>query len=142
MREAIGMPLSISGAFLHPPFWNAILSYGNFSVVYESGINSVPVFDAHIEVYTDRKIVRVDYDTPYIRGLPVTMTVRENVGERRESVYQERKVRKTYEDPYTLEMREWYECVVNGKEIKTSVRDAREDLDLFKMIMLAGTEGR
>jgi predicted dehydrogenase len=142
MRELLGMPKSIVGAYLGFPYWNVIFEYPDFSVVYESGLNSVPVFDAHIEIYTNDKIVRVNYDTPYVKGLPVTMTIRENIGgsEAKEAVLQERQIRKTYEDPYTLEMLEWYDCVVNGKTIKTTASDAREDLDLFKMIIQAGSK--
>lgn len=135
MREAIGMPETVIGADLRWPIWSALLKYENFSVVYESGINSVPVFDAHIEIYTDSKIVRVNYDTPYIKGLPTTMTIREKVGG--SDAYQERIVRPTYEDSYTVEFREWHECITRGKKLKTSIADARQDLDIFKMLMQA-----
>jgi len=142
MRELLGMPISVIGAYMGFPYWNATFEYPGFSVVYESGLNSVPVFDAHIEIYTNEKIVRVNYDTPYIKGLPVTMTIRENIGgsEGKDAVLQERQIRKTYEDPYTLEMCDWYDCVVNGKKIKTTPLDAREDLDLFKMMMRAASK--
>ena len=59
---------------------------------------SIPRFDAHIEVYSKHKQVTVQYDSPYVKGLPVTMTIKENVN----GSYSERLVRKTYEDPYTL----------------------------------------
>ena len=64
MREAIGMPKSVLGARLQWPIWSALLDYDTFSVSYESGINGVPTFDAHIEIYTENKVVRVNYDTP------------------------------------------------------------------------------
>ena len=135
MREAIGMPQSVIGADLRQPIWSAMLRYEGFTVVYESGINSVPVFDAHIEIYTDSKIVRVNYDTPYVKGLPTTITVREKV--EGTDAYQERYLRPTYEDSYTIEFREWYECITKGKDPKTTIVDARQDLDIFKMLMQA-----
>jgi len=142
MREIIGMPQSVLGASLgFPGIWSVLFQYDRFSVTYESGINNVPVFDANIEVYGADKIVRVDYDTPYVKGLPVTMTIREKVEGRvgsGSSGYQERKVRRTYEDPYTLEMFELYDCVVKGKPPKTSAEDAKNDVELFKMILRAG----
>lgn len=113
---------------------SAMLQYPTFSVTYESGIDNVPRFDAHIEVYSMMKSVRVVYDTPYIKGLPVTMIIRENV----DGVYKESMVRRTYEDPYTLEMKELYEMVVNSKEVKTTAKDAKMDLKIFQMIMKAG----
>ncbi|KAF7866792.1 hypothetical protein EAF04_005634 [Stromatinia cepivora] len=133
MREILGgMPQKVLGSSLGLPFWTVLFQYDGFAVTYESGVNNVPIFDAHIEVYSEDKIVRVNYDTPYVKGLPVTMTIRERIGE---SGYQERTVRKTYEDPYTLEFLEFHDCAVKGKTPKTSVKDARKDLDLFKMIM-------
>ncbi|PQE33759.1 myo-inositol 2-dehydrogenase protein [Rutstroemia sp. NJR-2017a WRK4] len=131
MREILGMPQKVLGSSLGMPFWTVLFQFDGFAVTYESGLNNVPVFDAHIEVYSEEKIVRINYDSPYVKGLPVTMTIRERVG----TGYQERTVRKTYEDPYTLEFLNFYDCVVNGKTPKTSVNDARFDLDIFKMIM-------
>ena len=137
MREVLGMPQSVLGASLGFPFWTALLKYPNFAVTYESGIDENPRFDAHIEVYSLKKSVRVQYDTPFIRGLPVTMHIHENVG----GAYRETMVRRTYEDPYTLELKELYEMVVNGVQPKTTAADAREDLKIFQMIMRAGKSG-
>ncbi|KAH8889419.1 oxidoreductase family protein [Thozetella sp. PMI_491] len=135
MREIIGMPKSVTGANLMLPtsgMFSVLFRYENFGVTYESGLSGVPDFDAHIEVYSPTKIVRVQIDNPYIKGLPVTMTVRELVGE---GGFQERKVRTTFEDPYTLEMLHFYECVTEGKTPKTSALDARNDVELFRMIL-------
>jgi predicted dehydrogenase len=142
MREIIGIPKSVLGASLGlPGIYSALFQYNGFAVTFESGINNVPIFDAHIEVYSEDKIVRVDFDSPYVKGLPVTMTIREKVSSRPGADtfgYQERTVRRTYEDPYTLEMLEFYECVVHGKPIKTSAEDAKNELELYRMILRAG----
>lgn len=138
MREIIGAPQSVAGAVLtFPGIFSVLFQYDGFPVTYECGLSSVPQFDAHIEVYSPGKIVRVNYDTPYVKGLPVTMTVREKVGE---TGFQERTVRKTYEDPYTLEFLELYDCVVHNKVVKTSAADARKDVELFQMILRAGAD--
>lgn len=138
MREIIGIPRSVAGAVLtFPGIFGVLFQYDGFPVTYESGLNNVPQFDAHIEVYSPDKIVRVDYDTPYVKGLPVTMTVREKIDD---GGFQERKIRKTYKDAYTLELIEFYDCAVDGKSPKTSVADARNDLELFKMILRAGSD--
>jgi hypothetical protein len=81
MRELLGMPTSVLGASLQAgsPIWSVLFQYPSFPVTYESGINNVPIFDAHIEIYSQEKIVRVNYDTPYVKGLPVTMTIRERI---------------------------------------------------------------
>ena len=76
----------------------------------------------------------MQYDTPYIKGVPVTMTIRENV----DGAYHERLIRKTYEDPYTLEYKELYALVTEQKPVKTTAEDAALDLKIFQMIMQAG----
>ncbi|PSN72615.1 NAD(P)-binding protein [Corynespora cassiicola Philippines] len=142
MREIIGMPKRVLGASLGlPGIYTVLFEYEGFAVTFESGFNSVPTFDAHIEVYSEEKIVRVNYDTPFVKGLPVSMTVREKVAGREGQEtfgFQERTVRRTYEDPFTLEMLEFYDCVVNGKKVKTSAEDSIQDLDLWKMVLQAG----
>ncbi|SPJ71026.1 uncharacterized protein FTOL_00754 [Fusarium torulosum] len=131
MREALGMPQKVIGASLGYPFWNVLFKYENYAVLYESGLDNVPRFDAHLEVYSSNKTVRVQYDTPYVKGLPVTMHVAENA----DGVYKESTIRKSYEDPYTQEMKAFWEMVVEGKAAKTTVQDAMQDLELFAMAM-------
>ena len=63
LRETLGVPESISGVSMNGMFCSAIFSYRDqenraFAVTYESGIDSVPVFDAHLAVYGEKK--RVD----------------------------------------------------------------------------------
>lgn len=67
----------------------------------------------------------------------MTLTIREDMdgtGALRETVE-----RRTYEDPYTLEMRELYALAAEGKPVKTTAEDAAQDLKIFQMIMKAGT---
>ena len=64
------------------------------------------------------------------------MTVREDddgSGALRETV-----TRRTYEDPYTLELRELYALATEGKPVKTTVEDAAQDLKISQMILRAG----
>jgi predicted dehydrogenase len=138
MREIVGMPQSVAGAVLtFPGIFAVLFQYDGFPVTYESGFTGVPEFDANIEVYSSDKIIRVNYDTPYVKGLPVTMTVREKVGE---AGWQERTIRKTYEDPYTLQFLELYNCVAESRAPKTGAADAKKDVELFQMILRAGAE--
>ena len=70
MREALGgLPESVAGVSVNEPFYSAIFNYKNrdrspFAVTYESGIDLVPRFDAHLAVYGERKTVSIQYDTP------------------------------------------------------------------------------
>ncbi|CZR68713.1 uncharacterized protein PAC_18612 [Phialocephala subalpina] len=134
MREALGMPTSVKGVSYNFPFWNVLFQYPGFAVSYESGMDQVPRFDAHIEIYSAKKTVRVQYDTPYVKGLPTTLHICENV----DGAYKESMIRRTYEDAYTLEIMELYKMIVEGKQIKTTAADAKKDLEIFGMIMKAG----
>lgn len=117
---------------------SALFKYPGFAVSYESGWDEIPRFDASIEVFGRTKTVKICYDTPYVKGLPTTMVVRQ-LGPNGE--YIESTVRKTYEDPFTLEMKELYEAVVNeNKIIKTTATDAVADIKIFQMIMKTGYE--
>lgn len=132
MREALGMPLACTGVSMHPPFFTATFEYETFAVSYESGIDSVPRFDAHVQVYGAEKTVKLQYDTPYVKGLPVRVVVDERAPG---GGAQTREVLATYEDAYTSELRELHECLVEGREIKTSVSDAILDLEIFQMVL-------
>lgn len=64
MRETLGFPESVAGVSVNEPFYSAILAYRNkdgspYSVTYESGIDEVPVFDAHLSVYGAKKRVTI-----------------------------------------------------------------------------------
>lgn len=76
----------------------------------------------------------MQYDSPYIKGLPVSL----HIAETSDSAYKETTILKTYEDPYTLELKEFYAAVVEGKNIQTTAKDARKDLEIIGMIMKSG----
>ena len=54
-----------------------------------------------------------------------------------EGSYRESITRRTYEDPFALELKAVYEWVVDGKTPKTTPIDARLDLELLGMLMKA-----
>jgi predicted dehydrogenase len=132
MREILGMPLRCTGVSVHPPFFTATFEYDGYAVSYETGIDAVPRFDAHVQIYGSDRTIKLEYDTPYIKGLPVKVTVDEAA---KSGGYQRREIISTYEDAYTSELRELHECLVAGKAIKTTVEDATKDLEIFQMIL-------
>jgi predicted dehydrogenase len=136
MREALGFPESVAGVSVNHPFYSAIFNYKNktgerFSVTYESGIDAVPRFDAHLTVYGETKTVSIQYDTPYVKGLPIKVRVDELVNGEATT----REILTSYEDPYTMELKEMHECFTKGREIKTSVEDAISDIKLWTMML-------
>ncbi|KAE8552935.1 hypothetical protein EYB25_004314 [Talaromyces marneffei] len=137
MREALGgvSPQSIAGVSVNDPFYSAIFTFPsssaageNFSVTYESGIDTIPDFDAHLAIYGSNKRVSIQYDSPYVKGLPIKVRV-EEVNEYGEK--QVKEILSSYEDAYTAELTEMYECFLNGRPIKTSTEDAMNDLRLY-----------
>lgn len=136
MRETLGFPEKVAGVSVNHPFYSAIFDYkdkgGNsFSCTYESGIDGVPRFDSHLTVYGENKTVSIQYDTPYIKGLPIKVKVDELVDG--EAVTRE--ILTSFEDAYTTEMKEMYDCFVKGKPVKTSAEDSMMDLRLWTMML-------
>lgn len=111
-----------------------MFQYPEFVVAYESGVDQVARFDASIEIFGDAKTVKVCIDTPFVKGLPTTMIVKETLPD---GSYRESTTRRTYEDSFTLELQEVYQWVVEGKTPKTSPTDARQDLEVLGMPMKA-----
>ena len=133
MRELLGMPRRVIAARQCSSFLTALFEYESFTVTFETGIDHNRRFDAHIQVYGETKEIRVQYDTPYIRHLPTQLFLTETQGE----VLEERVIRPTFTDPYTLELLHFYEVVTHNVQPKTSAEDFLYDLDLFDMIMHA-----
>jgi predicted dehydrogenase len=133
MRELIGIPRRVlfasqwrQGNYLH-----VVMDYGDFQAVLETGVDDQVRFDAHIEVYGAAASLRVQYDTPYIRHLPTTLTVSSTEG----TSYRIEEVRPTYADPYTTELKALHDVIVNGGEITTTAEDFTHDLRLFRDII-------
>src|SRR6266487_1418846 len=133
MRELLGMPKRVIAARQWGSFLTALFEYENFTVSFETGIDHNRRFDAHLTVYSETKEIRVQYDTPYIRQLPTRLFLTETQGD----AYEEREVRPTFTDPYTIELLHFHEIVSHNTRPKTSAEDFLYDLDLFEMIINA-----
>ncbi|KAF9888252.1 hypothetical protein FE257_008821 [Aspergillus nanangensis] len=136
MRETLGVPEKVVGVSVHDPFYSAIMTFRNadrstYSTTYESGVDGVSVFDAHIAVYGANKRVTIKYDSPYVKGLPIYVEVDET---NEDGEVQRRTMLSSYEDAYTAELQEVYEAFTTGKKIKTSVADAKQDLEIYDMM--------
>ena len=136
MREALGFPESVGGVSANEPFYSAIFNYKNrsgepFAVTYESGIDFVPRFDANLAVYGEKKTVSIQYNTPYVKGLPIVVKVDE-LNEAGEAT--SREILSSFEDAYSVELKEMHNCFVEGKPIKTTAADAAQDLELFDLM--------
>ena len=133
MRELLGMPKGVIAARQWGVFLTALFDYESFTVTFETGIDRNRRFDAHITVYGESKEIRVQYDTPYIRQLPTRLFINETQGE----AFEEREIRPTFTDPYTVELLHFYEVATHHVQPKTTAEDFLHDLDLFDMIINA-----
>lgn len=133
MRELIGVPKRVVSAvqWNRGTYISAIFEYDGFFTTFETGVDKQRRFDAHLEVYSPTKSLRVQYDTPYIRHLPTNLHITETVDEE----FHQTIVRPTLKDPYTHELEYLHDVVTKGIKPKTSMEDYKEDLKLFKQII-------
>jgi predicted dehydrogenase len=139
MRDTLGAPDTISTISVNDPFYSAIFHYTDtaargghpFTLVYETGTDSVPRCDAHLAIYGRTKAVSIYYELPYARGQLLRVVVEEmdEQGElrRTESV-------SSWEEGYREELRALYAFLVEGKPAKTTAVDGLQDLKLFRMM--------
>jgi predicted dehydrogenase len=130
MRELLGMPKKVlfaaqrgGGLYLAAAF-----DYGPYVCQFETGIDGIPRFDAHLEVYGNQKVVRIQYDTPYVRNLPIRLFVTEDNGSGGVTNVDSHPV---WGDPFVAEWKAFYENVTQSKAPKTNPADFAQDLELF-----------
>jgi predicted dehydrogenase len=130
MRELLGMPHKVLFAAerFEGGYMAAVFDYGSYVCQFETGIDAIPRFDGHLEVYGNERVVRIQYDTPYVRNLPIRLIVTERNGrggvERVDS-------HPTWGDPFVAEWNALYENIIGNKEPKTGPADFLQDLELF-----------
>ena len=130
MRELLGRPRGVTSATLghEGHYVAATLDYGSYACHFETGVDEIPRFDAHIEVFGDKRVLRIQYDTPYVRNLPVRLTLLEANG--RGGVV-ERHIHPEWGDPFVHEWRAFAQHVRERSEPAASAADYRNDLELF-----------
>jgi predicted dehydrogenase len=136
MRELLGMPQRVLYAAQRNGglTMSAAFDYGDFVCQFETGIDSIPRFDAALEVYGEQRMLRVEYNTPYVRNLPIKLVVTEANG--RGGVV-ERVEQPEWGDPFVAEWEAFYDNITQGRAPKTSPADFRHDLELFQMMIAA-----
>jgi predicted dehydrogenase len=134
MRELIGMPKGVLYAAFRGRGWfySAAFDYGDFICTFETGIDTIARVEAYVEVNMRGRTVRVDYDTPYVRHLPARLTVTEPNTKHGVTVSQGHATRG---DAFVVEWRRLHDAITQGLMPKTSIADARQDLELFADMM-------
>jgi predicted dehydrogenase len=131
MRELLGMPKRVLYAAQRQGgrYLTAAFDYGDYVCQFETGIDSIPRFDAHLEVYGEQRVLRVQYDTPYVRNLPIRLSIAEANGL---GGLVERSEHPAWGDAFVAEWRAFHTNVAEGRQSKTSPADFRKDLELFR----------
>ena len=138
MREMLGMPQRILYASQRcgGRYQTAAFDYGDFICQFSTGVDNIPRFDTYLQVYGDDRVIRVDYDTPFVRNLPTTLSVTETtdgMNKRHTATHP------GWGDAFTEEWRAFHQNVLSGQQAKSSPQDFRNDLVLFRdMIRLMG----
>ena len=78
---------------------------------------------------TKERMLRVQYNTPYVRNLPIRLTVIEANGTGGAIESEESPV---WGDAFVSEWRAFYDNVMEKRAPKTSPSDFRQDLELFR----------
>lgn len=134
MRELLGPPKGVLHASQRAGgrYITASFDFGDFVCDFATGVDRLPRFDTFIEVYCTDRLIRVAYDTPYVRNLPAVLTVTEPDGAAgiRQSVSFPSRI-----DSFVVEWRAFHDAVAGGTKPKTGVEDSRQDLEIFAKIM-------
>jgi predicted dehydrogenase len=136
MRELLGTPKRVLFAAqrVEGVYLAAAFDYGLYVCQFETGIDHIARFDAHLEVYGDQKVVRVQYDTPYVRNSPIRLIVKEA---NETGGVTEVDAHPAWGDPFVEQWKAFYENVTKGQAPKTGPADFAQDLELFaEMVQL------
>jgi predicted dehydrogenase len=136
MRELLGRPeKALYAATWHDAWYvTGAFDYGSFVCHFAAGFDRIPRVDATIEVFGERRVVRVRFDASHVRNLPVRVTVTDATPT---GGVEERTIHPGWGDPFVEEWRAFHAHVIGGTEPKTSPADFREDLELFRELAAA-----
>jgi predicted dehydrogenase len=134
MRELIGMPDKVLFAAQRAGghYLAAAFDYGPFVCQFETGIDNIPRFDAHLEVFGEYKTLRVQYDTPYVRNLPIRMFTTEANGQGGVTTSD---AHPAWGDPFVAEWQAFYDNVTQNRLPKSGPEDFLLDLQLFTQMV-------
>ncbi|KAJ5378893.1 NAD(P)-binding protein [Penicillium cosmopolitanum] len=132
MRELFGLPRHVIAAV---PSARGEL-FVHYAAV--SGEDAVLSVDATVEVLAQHQRLKLTFDSPYIKGLPITATT---LSRHPNGDFSEETIRPTYEDYYTLMFKELHRCLSGDAEIKTTVLDSREEISMLSDILKVLAEG-
>lgn len=131
MRELLGMPKGVLYAKqrFEGRWITAAFDYGDFICHLEVGLDEIARFDCCLEAFMPNHVVKVTYESPYIRHQATTLArtgSKGPVGVTTSSSFA------TRNDAFVAQWRAFHEHVVEGTKPKCSIEDASQDLVLFQ----------
>lgn len=133
MRELLGLPKRVVyAAQRHGIYLTAAFDYGDFICTFDTGVDNIPRFDARLEVFGADQVIRVLYDTPYVRHLPTRLVVtsaNHGRGVSHETMLPD------WCDPFVAEWNAFYDSIQAGTQPKTGPEDFGADLELFQAMI-------
>lgn len=131
-RELFGPPSEIKSVAVKGEQVVVVLKYDQFLAIYEI-VNDQKVvqFDAAIEVFQGDRLIRMKYETPYLRYQPHQVEVIESTRTETQTTIHG----PYYQDAFENELVVFYDCIKSGKQPKTTLEDSMHDLVFFKQII-------
>ena len=131
LREIMGLPVEVT----HTEIWQEGRAV-TFTLVYENGARCLGTwidlpnlwdFKETLEIYGDEKRVIVAYPTGFSRGLLSTVSIQ---GIDSQGTTYRTEPYLDWDSAFVQELRHFQDCIVNGKESRTSLEHARKDVGL------------
>ena len=130
MRDLLGSPKRVLYAAARHDAWyvSAAFDYGTFVCHFEIGFDRIPRVDTQIELFGEEQVLRLEYDTPFVRHLParLSLTAANGAGGVTEEISQP-----TWRDAFVGEWEAFHAAVTAGADVRTPPSDFRRDLELF-----------
>jgi len=138
LREIMGLPVEVT----HVEIWQEGRAV-TFTLVYENGARCVGTwidlphlwdFKETLELYGDDKRVIVAYPTGFSRGILSTVSIQ---GIDSEGTTYRSEPYIDWDSAFVRELRHFQDCIVNGRQSRTSLEHARKDVGLIIDIIKA-----
>lgn len=135
MRELLGgSPQRVLYARQHQEgrWLTSAFDYGDFVCHLEIGLDQITRFDAHLEVYLPSSVLKVEYESPYIRHQATKLTTLETHGAA--GISSDTRF-STRNDAFAAEWRAFHEHITCDTRPHCSIEDAAQDLALFRQMI-------
>lgn len=133
MRGLLGMPQVVSAHVRRDGrFINATFDHGGFLCQFETGIDQVPRFGAHIDILAEDRELRLSYGSPFLRNDPARLRI-VTADDEDGTCTVLRQPR--HEDPFISEWRSFHRTIAEGAAVQTPLADASEDHVLIEEIL-------